>query len=232
MSERQTVQPEDTIAAGEFVLGLLDPAERASAERRARYEQTFARQIYDWEERLAGLAAPLAAVTPPKRVKRAVNEALFGQPKSSMPRMLRSVAFWRAASGVMATAVIVLGLLMFAVQDRVVHPDIYVAALAPAEAPSSILVRINHHNREILVRAPQLSGDQEIMELWLIPKGFPPRSLGPLRPLVDNILILSAADISAVIQGSSLAISAEPAGGSPTGQPSGPILALGTIEPI
>ncbi len=232
MNNPRQVTPEDTIAAGEFVLNLLSPADRASAERRARYEQEFAMLIAEWEARLAGLTAPLADAAPPKRVKRAVNEALFGPTRTSIPRILRSVWFWRAASGVMASLAIVLGLLMFAVQNRVVHPDIYVAALAPAETPPSILVRIDRSHREIVVRGPQLGDGQNVMELWLIPKGFPPRSLGLLRPLVDNVLVLSAADISAITQGSSLAISMEPQGGSASGQPSGPIMALGTIDPI
>ena len=69
-------------------------------------------------------------------------------------------------------------------------------------------------------------------ELWLIPPGDKPHSLGvvdvshpvsvTIPPTLRNAVTLKAA----------MAISVEPPGGSPTGQPTGPVIAKGGISSI
>ena len=66
-------------------------------------------------------------------------------------------------------------------------------------------------------------------QLWLIPSGGKPHSLGvmPARPHMQLAL---AEPISAIIgRGATLAVSLEPVGGSPTDQPTGPVIASGPI---
>ncbi len=224
--------PDDYLAAAEYVLGVLEPQERAASERRAQDDPDFAALVAYWEARLSGLAAPVPEVAPSRAVKRSIDRALFGPERRRTRPIFRSVVFWQAASGAMASIAIVLGLLMFTVQERTPPSRAFVAALAPAETDASIVVRIDIHRREVKVRAPALAEWQEALELWLIPKGQPPRSLGLLRPQTDNLLPLSGADVSSVTADGALAISVEPVGGSPTGQPTGPILALGALQQI
>ena len=71
-----------------------------------------------------------------------------------------------------------------------------------------------------------------VTELWLIPAGEAPRSLG-LLPAGKSSEIVIADDLRrALVEGSTLAVSLEPAGGSPIGAPTGPIIAKGGIELI
>ena len=70
------------------------------------------------------------------------------------------------------------------------------------------------------------------MELWLIPKGEKPHSLGlidPNRPLKVEVPkeLLDRVNADAI-----LAVSLEPEGGSPTGQPTGPVIANGKLAQL
>jgi anti-sigma-K factor RskA len=68
-----------------------------------------------------------------------------------------------------------------------------------------------------------------VHELWLIAEGAPtPVSLGVLPEDGRTALVLSEA-VAAAMAGGTLAVSDEPPGGSPTGQPTGAVLAVGTL---
>ncbi|MCU0762689.1 MAG: anti-sigma factor, partial [Hydrogenophaga sp.] len=63
-------------------------------------------------------------------------------------------------------------------------------------------------------------------ELWSVPAQGGPRSLGLVRADTATTLLLQAG----VKEGTAaFAVSIEPAGGSPTGAPTGPIVSLGQI---
>ena len=57
----------DGIAA-EYVLGTLDPSERAAAEQRRPRDPALADAIVAWEQRLGPLAQLVPAVEPPRQV--------------------------------------------------------------------------------------------------------------------------------------------------------------------
>ncbi len=67
-------------------------------------------------------------------------------------------------------------------------------------------------------------------ELWLLPLQGKPVALGLLTDRGPVVLTLPDAVMQALAAKSSLAVSVEPAGGSPTGQPTGPILAQGAVR--
>ena len=66
-------------------------------------------------------------------------------------------------------------------------------------------------------------------ELWLIPADGKPRPLG-LLSADRSVTIAVPADLAALtIRNAVLAVSLEPPGGSPTGQPTGPVIAQGKL---
>ena len=67
-------------------------------------------------------------------------------------------------------------------------------------------------------------------ELWLIPAGQKPISVGMIMPDKPTTLVLDAALLSRLGPTALLAVSVEPIGGSPTGQPTGPVIAKGAIS--
>jgi anti-sigma-K factor RskA len=107
--------------------------------------------------------------------------------------------------------------------------DRLVAVLQQAPIAPAFLLTVDTQQRTVVVR--RVSAGQEngrSYELWLVNgRSSPPRSLGVVgndeftqRPLPANI------DLDA-LRSASFAVSLEPAGGSPSGAPTGPVLFTG-----
>jgi anti-sigma-K factor RskA len=79
-----------------------------------------------------------------------------------------------------------------------------------------------------IVQASAIADDRSL-ELWTLPKGGAPRSLG-LLPSAGRIQVKLARDQAGTIAGiPAMAVSLEPKGGSPTGAPTGPVLYSGPL---
>jgi anti-sigma-K factor RskA len=66
-------------------------------------------------------------------------------------------------------------------------------------------------------------------ELWVIPKGGKPSSLGTM-PRTKQMHMRLAQTLARLLEsGATIAISVEPRGGSPTGAPTGPVVASGAL---
>jgi anti-sigma-K factor RskA len=76
--------------------------------------------------------------------------------------------------------------------------------------------------RAINVAAP---ANGQVYELWMLPNGgAAPVSLGLLPMMGEIALPLDAARTAILANTGTLAVSVEPAGGSPTGAPTGPVV--------
>jgi anti-sigma-K factor RskA len=108
--------------------------------------------------------------------------------------------------------------------------EIYLAVLSdPKTQKPLLLVTANRHARELQVRtldaSIRVSGKD--LELWALPAGKAPQSLGVAAKAERATLALARAADSTLADVPALAVSLEPAGGSPTGAPTGPVLAIG-----
>ena len=77
--------------------------------------------------------------------------------------------------------------------------------------------------------AALLTADKRSMELWLIPQGGQPHSLGLIAPGQPVRLNVPPELVEQVGAGATLAVSLEPPGGSPTGKPTGEVIAAGDL---
>ncbi len=66
-------------------------------------------------------------------------------------------------------------------------------------------------------------------ELWVIPPNGKPRSLGTMGSGKQMHMRLAETLATLLQQGATIAISVEPPGGSPTGAPTGPVVASGSL---
>ncbi|TIR45483.1 MAG: anti-sigma factor, partial [Mesorhizobium sp.] len=69
-------------------------------------------------------------------------------------------------------------------------------------------------------------------ELWMIEGKNAPVSMGVIPAGQTARMTISPAVQERLAQGAVLAVSLEPAGGSPTGQPTGPVVAAGDLKSI
>lgn len=66
------------------------------------------------------------------------------------------------------------------------------------------------------------------LQLWVIPQNGAPRSLGLINETGETKLVLTGMDAK-LADGLVFALSKEPPGGSPTGQPTGSVMCKGAI---
>jgi anti-sigma-K factor RskA len=80
--------------------------------------------------------------------------------------------------------------------------------------------------------AASLSADDaRVMELWLIETAdAAPVSLGVVGRDGEGVMVIEAPMRARLSEGAVLAVSLEPQGGSPTGQPTGPVIASGEVR--
>ncbi len=205
----------DDDLAAEYALGALDGEERRAVAARIERDAAFARLVADWEERLSGMNESFDEAAPPPRVKSAIDAELFPQPAGGRK-------WWLVLGGGLVAAC--LALLVFLVYPTGDQP-ILKATLQSTDSGFAFNARVTDDAIEV----DRASGDvptDRVLELWLIEGGNPPRSVG----LLDGSQIaLSGLDLEA---GAVLAVSLEPTGGSPTGAPTGPVVAAGELKKI
>ena len=233
-----TITPDDDFAAAEYVLGTLDPSERATLAARRLREPDLEEAIRAWEERLAPLAEAAPEIEPPGDLLPAIEARIRGASpeapgSAAVVALERSVRRWRAAA---IAASIIAGVLAigFVAREatRQSAPREYVAILQKDAASPAIEVTVNLDKQELTVRPVAAQAPPgKSYELWIIDaKLGAPRSLGLIGDTPRGAS-LSAYD-PAIVAGATYAVTVEPPGGSPTGQPSGTPVFVGKLIPV
>jgi anti-sigma-K factor RskA len=158
-----------------------------------------------------------------------VQRTLFGAPPAAGVPWWQRLAPWRIVSGVATAAALVLAVLL--VQPPVPQPPIVVVLNPDPSAPAARFVASVSADGAALVLRP-LDGFRptagRALELWAVPATGAPRSLG-LVSASESTRVLRTRLLAGT---SAFAVSVEPAGGSPTGAPTGPIVSLGRVQPL
>lgn len=249
--------PSADIFAGEYVLGVLDAEQRDQAKQRVGHDPGFARLVVDWEHRLAPLVDTRGTADVPvhlwPRVRTRLGWAAIDAPRAAARQGLwQSTGFWRAATGLAVaaalTAIAIGPIGLFRGGDTVgpgpvvVQPPPTLPVEDPA-APKPVttlahddgspawLASVDTTKGTVLMVPVPASADAQgrVPELWLIPPGESPKSLGIVS--IDRSHTVKVPDTlrDALARGALLAITLEPDGGAPGGIPSGPIIAKGDI---
>ena len=228
--------------AAEYVLGQLDAAQRREVEARLEREPELRAAVAFWEERLAGLALTAPEETPPPAVWRAVEartigaaaerERLAAGRPGALRRIWDSLALWRSLAAAGAAAAVVLAVLF--VQQPEAPGGRYIAVLDQGGESPAWLISLNLERGEITFEPLQDTAVADAsLELWLVPgEGGSPSSRGLLDPARQGQLQLPASLAADLPDSAVLAVSQEPEGGSPTGQPTGPVLFQGRLLPL
>jgi anti-sigma-K factor RskA len=228
--------------AAEYALGTLRGRARERFRCWLRADASVARAVAEWEARLAPLIDAVAAVPPPARLWRRIEQRI-GAAARSGGGLWDRIGFWRnlglAASGMAATLLV--ALIVVSPQPQrpapppvVVMPDkqmpSYLAMLTdPKTQVPVILVSAGRKSDQLWVKTlnPTIHVADRSLQLWAIPKSGAPVSLGLVSTEEKGMLTLVAAADQSLADIPALAVSLEPQGGSPTGAPTGPILFSG-----
>jgi anti-sigma-K factor RskA len=233
MTDVHTTGPDDsTLVAAEYVLGVWSARERRDFALRLPQEPGLAREVEVWEERLGGLASEVRPVVPPPSVWDRIETVVAAHvdSPSRQPGLWQNLAFWRWAAMASATvaAASILALIYLA---RPTAPDQpLIARLDVGGGQAGFVAAIDPaRNGLTIVPASVTNVNQRVLELWLIAPGEQPRSLGLIEPGRAVHISLPADMVRRVSVDATLAVSLEPPGGSPTGLPTGPVIANGKL---
>jgi anti-sigma-K factor RskA len=208
----------DDALAAEFVLGVLDLTERSEAEARIKRDPVFAATVTEWEIRLEGMNDDFAEAPAPNLLPQ-LESRLFPKADKARTGAAARGGLFGWLSGALVAASLVLLALATVTPPR---PEL-VATLATAD--NRLAYVVSHFGDTLQVTrvagVPAPAG--KVHEFWVIAPGAGPVSLG----LLENDALVVA--YPAPPAGFVLAVSLEPAGGSPTGQPTGPVILTAKI---
>jgi anti-sigma-K factor RskA len=214
--------------AGEYVLGTLRGRARSRFEEHMRRDRAVAGEVARWETALTPLAARVPPVEPPKRVWSNIEARLA--PRAARPA---GGGFWRGFGLIAGGLASVLLAFFVYISSGTRAEPLFVAVLADT-APRMV---VSMHQPDLLrVRVVKpwggMKGDQSL-ELWAMPaQGGTPRSLGLVTNALGDTMIKISGNDPRVQGVNALAVSMEPRGGSPTGQPTGAVVCHGMIAAV
>jgi len=207
--------------AREYVLGLLPARSRARFARVLSFSLVARRAVTAWERRFAPLAAAVRPVEPPESAWTGIETALGLR---AAPRA-RAAGIWPALAAALAIVAVLFAGLYFSQQPSVERPA-YVSVVTDAATGPVWLLQAFTEARALRVSTvnPRPAPAGSSYELWMLPDGGNPISLGLLPEMGAAQLGLNAAQLGVLTRTMTLAVSVEPAGGSPTGLPTGPVI--------
>ena len=221
---RKTPERIESLAA-EYVLGSLKGKARQRFERWMMESVRVRQEVWYWEEKLGQLGDQVPERVLPGSVWRGIVRRLWS-PGTPAARKTKSGRLWPAWSLVATAAALVLALML--VQQPSLTPDSRLSGAIVQAGVGDPLWLVRESGREGRLRlrsvAAMSAAAGKDYELWIVPDNGNPLSLGVIK--VGDVYQVELTDQAreALSQSRTLAISLEPGGGSPTGQPTGPIL--------
>jgi anti-sigma-K factor RskA len=208
--------------AAEYVLGTLRYRARRRFERWLLSPQVGA-LVKAWEDRLAGLEPQLTPVTPPATVWRGIENKLELRKLQRRPAMR-----W---VGIAASLLVFVALAVFFTQPG--QPSLTQQSSLQADAQTIYWrVEVLGDSQELGLHVHKVHDlpPGKAHELWALPEGDgAPVSLGLMPHTGDHHRVLTATQRAALAGSKQIAVSLEPAGGSPTGAPTGPVLLVAPL---
>lgn len=212
------------LLAGEYVLGLLRGAARRRFERLLIEDARLRAEVTDWEEKFVAWNRGLQPLAPSASVWRRLQSRV--ETETTLAKVPRLKAWWSGAAVVAAVVMLVIGIFL---GRSVLAPSpapAYVAVMSTAQGQPRWLITVHPRTRRVDMKAlaNNTPPPGKSYELWMLPGSGKPIAMGLMNTTGSASETVSAGLIAAITSAKGLAISVEPEGGSPTGQPTGPVI--------
>jgi anti-sigma-K factor RskA len=240
-----TREDQDRLAA-EHVLGLLEGDERGLAERLLASDASFQALVEQWRSRFSEWDHTAAEELPGEALWRRIEDGLQAGPvpeaavPAAAPRRVSpgpfqglwdSLSFWRGfgLAGAMAALALAAGLAFFA--EKASRQPILVAVLmSETNQPGAVLRTFTDGRAELTPLGNMQIPHNHSIQVWTFPDpAGAPVSVGVVQ--TARTVLLNLQNLPQQPRSDQLfAISVEPLAGSPTGQPTGPVVMKGTAS--
>jgi anti-sigma-K factor RskA len=235
--------PSDEVLAGEYVVGVLSADQRRAVQARLESDRAFALRVEVWERRLAPLLTDITPVDAPEQVWSAICRRLGWEREAAPAGFWESLGFWRTATVLSSLVALAAIALTLSQSPQPALPPVVQQAMEPAAKPVTPLAHDDGtpgwlasvdaaQGTVLMVPVPTAPDPQgRVPELWLIPAGGAPISLGVVSITSSHTVTVPANARAALIRGSILAITLEAPTGIPHAAPTSAVIAKGTIQP-
>lgn len=242
--------PDRDLVAAEYALGTLRGREREDFRSRLRTDRDLQASVARWQDRLSGMVSTVETVAPSadlwNRIDRAIGPARDTRPvadKGPADTLAARLRRWLApgrlfplGGAALAGALTAALLLLPGTQPRPVAGPALIAVLQDGTKPV-FAVRSGPGSATVTTTVTAVGGTAapagRSYELWAVAGDAAPVSLGVLGAAGSDgpAIRLAPGRLPAGLlrPGIVLAVSLEPAGGSPTGAPTGPVLFTGIL---
>lgn len=212
--------------AAEYVIGTLHGRARIRFQSLLIQHLPMRQSLWYWERHLNEMGGSLPEQMPDPRVWQNIQTQL-GFNKSASPTSGNVISMpikpsnhrWQWLAGLSSVAALLLAVLLILplTEPSFTAPD-QVAVVQSEKAQALWLIELRENNIDVQALGSLDAQADKDYELWMVPAdGRPPISLGLLpkqgEKTLPRLALLDQVQIAA------LAVSLEPLGGSPTGQP-------------
>lgn len=239
--DAQLSPPERDALAGEYVLGLLEGAEFAAAERRLDTDSDFAASVERWRLHFFALDTTATPLVPSPSLWSQIEASLTmamaparaapasASATSRFAEWWNSLFVWRGAAFAGALATILLAVGLVGALDRAKRQPLMVAVLLTDSNVAAAVVNTFADGRVEMLPLQSIDVPAgKALEIWTLwDRAVGPRSVGLIDRARSTPLRLDNLPLG---RDQLFEITLEPASGSPTGRPTGPIIAKGTTS--
>lgn len=229
---------DEAYLAAEYVLGVLDARARARAIERIASDPAFRAEVESWEQRLSPMLSEATPTPPPPDLWNRIERSITGEAKivpfPVRVRLWDRVGVWRLATAASVAAAAVLAFVAVRpAPPPPPTPPVLTATLASSDGKSLYVATIDRSRGGMtVVPTGAVQSGGRTPELWIIPVGGKPLPVGLLSGQAAMSVRTSSTVLSVAITKATLAVSLEPPGGSPTGAPTGPVIASGIVKSL
>ena len=233
-----TPQDRDALA-GEYVLGLVEGVDRTTLEQRIEREPALAASVESWRGHLAAIDATARPIPPSPglwpRIEAEIAAILPAAERGRLKALKagnalagwwNSLFVWRGAAFAGALAAILLAIGLNGALDRAKRQPLMVAVLLTDANVAAAVVNTFADGRVEMVPLQNIAVPAGMaLEIWTLwDRAVGPRSVGLIDRARTTPLRLDQLPLG---KDQLFEITIEPATGSPTGRPTGPIVAKG-----
>ncbi|MDS9470150.1 anti-sigma factor [Paracoccus sp. MBLB3053] len=231
IEESGAPDPGDTATAGEYVLGTLPHAERQRFRARLAREPQLQAEVERWEAHFDPLSEAFEPVTPPAGVWSRIDRRLFSASASTVRAGVDRLWRWLGLGASLA-AVMLAGVLWLGPAHEPEAPSLWVSDMVSADGAVRLAALYDEKSGEMRVSVGGAEpADGRDFELWLIQGDLAPISLG-VMPHQGQAAMPIPDELRELVANATLAITDEPAGGTPTGVATGPVVAAAPLRRI
>lgn len=221
--------------AGELALGLLEGEDRAQALRLMLSNRDFAARVEQWRHDTSGLFDAVGDVTPPPAAWAAIAARIAPSADAAAPPPVStSLRWWQfGAVGSGAIAAGLAFLLLTTPAPAPVAPTGSTFAVAQLTGPIAglrIATRYDPATATLRVRASGMPDTPTEPELWIVPAGGAPVSLGQIDRDGETVIAVAQGHRSLINAMAHFSLSMEPRSDRPSRAPSADFVAQGPID--